>query len=135
MWTLIQPYLNTNLIEASEEEMDTETVVSTTTRRSTTSRRSSTASQLLQQAQRHCKHEKVLKSGSNQFKIQEKCAICGKITKEELTEVGIQKEKEREKNRKKKLEPNEPTYEEFLEWKRSQALEPAGVWTGSRVNR
>lgn len=63
MWTLIQPYLNTNLIEASEEEMDTETVVSTTTRRSTTSRRSSTASQLLQQAQRHCKHEKVLKSG------------------------------------------------------------------------
>jgi len=135
MWTLIQPYLNTNLIEASEEEMDTETVVSTTTRRSTTSRRSSTASQLLQQAQRHCKHEKVLKSGSNHFKIQEKCAICGKITKEELTEAGIQKEKEREKNRKKKLEPNEPTYEEFLEWKRSQALEPAGVWTGSRVNR
>ena len=130
MWCLVQPYHNLNLIEA-EEELDRASIVTSTTRKSTTSKKGTTA-QLLEQAQRACPHEKTSGTGTNGYKIVKKCNTCGKILKEELTETGRKKEMKKLQAAQKALDPS---YQEYLEWKRQGALEPAGVWTGSSSSR
>eukprot|EP00435_Cladocopium_sp_Y103_P038110 s2710_g10.t1 len=117
VWCQVQPYLD-QAYQPEAEEMDRATMASSPTAKSQMS-----AESLLLEAQRRCQHKKTSKSGTNPYKIQEKCTICGKILHEEKTELGLKIEAE------KKKKAMEPTYQEYLEWKRSGALESAGVWT------
>ncbi|CAK9053528.1 unnamed protein product, partial [Durusdinium trenchii] len=78
---------------------------------------------IIQELQRQCPHTKTDKRGTNPYKIVVKCATCGKLLKSEVTELGKQKEIER---RQKEVEP---TYQDYLEWKRSGACQARGVWS------
>ena len=91
--------------------------------------RTERTSSALQEAQRKCKHPKTSKSGTNPYQKKEVCTICGKALLLEKTALGIQKEQERVKQK------QQPSYQEYLEWKRSGALEPGGNWTDNGPNR
>eukprot|EP00435_Cladocopium_sp_Y103_P075525 s90_g59.t1 len=120
VWCKIQPYLDPALQNQMNEieEMDDATNLSSPR---TESQRS--AASILEEAQRRCPHKNVTKSGSNPYQKQEKCSMCGKILKIEKTALGLQKEQEKMKK------ALQPTYKEYLEWKKAGCLEPGGVWT------
>ena len=50
-----------------------------------------------------------------------KFAACGKLLKSEVTELGKQKEIERNQK------AMEPSYQDYLEWQKSGALQARGV--------
>ena len=71
-----------------------------------------------------CSHPVTTKSGTNPFVIQEKCKICNAIIKKELTELGIQKQEEQQRQKKQHFtETTTDTnalFKEFMHWKETE---------------
>lgn len=78
-------------------------------------------------AQLQCKHLETTKAGSNAFRRIERCKECGLLLVDEKTDLAHKKDMAKEIEKHKKL--NEPTYQDFLEWKRQGAMEKRGVWS------
>lgn len=118
LWCQVQPYLD----QAFQPEVD-ELLDQVTTTSNPTARSQMSAGNLLKAAQQKCPHKRTTRTGTNPYKIQEKCVLCGKMLQEEKTALGLQIEVKKNKK------AMEPTHQEYLEWKKSEALETGGVWT------